>query len=167
MKPVAMGLVLLMFNQIVHAGDICSSEVLKKNGNYVGCKTNVNGHIHISNKKGLTELGCSSFCRSLQGTNSELKSSSFSYEESGDFSSSHRNCNAEKLVDRSGNYIGCRTDVGGHIQTSNNKSLTALGCETFCQEQENLMNDSLPSNMKRISPDRIKPKEHGADSEWQ
>ena len=35
------------------------------NGKYIGCKTEVGDHENFSDPKGLTELGCYSFCRGI------------------------------------------------------------------------------------------------------
>ena len=50
-------------------GDYCLAKKLYNDeGNYRGCKTNVNGHANESDAEGITEAGCESFCDSLDSS---------------------------------------------------------------------------------------------------
>lgn len=80
---------------------------------YIGCVGNVNGHISFSNSVGIPELGCSVFCKKISGP---CKASS-------QFSPAA----SEVAV-----YAGCLTKVDKHMNFSNPKEITKLGCETFC-----------------------------------
>lgn len=44
----------------------CTAEPIYANGRYIGCFTCVNGHGSLSDTKGLTELGCRTYCDDLK-----------------------------------------------------------------------------------------------------
>lgn len=49
-----------------------ANEMKDPSGNYLGCKTVVDGHTNESNAKELTPLGCQTFCSSLRNLEKRL-----------------------------------------------------------------------------------------------
>jgi hypothetical protein len=54
------------------AKESCTAEIIELKGEYVGCKTTVNEHVHQSDPTELTKLGCQTFCRSVTSQQNHL-----------------------------------------------------------------------------------------------
>jgi hypothetical protein len=65
MKSIFLLLILICFK--IQAAENCSVKPIIEDGEYIGCKTEVNGRVkkHLPGIDGLTEEACKSFCVAL------------------------------------------------------------------------------------------------------
>ena len=130
--------------------DTCESKIEEdKTGKYIGCTATVNDHVAKSDEKQITRFGCEIFCTSL--TQNELHPSKIRVEFEDEIAGalSKDQCSAEQIKDNDGFYKGCNTNVNGHVNTSDQKELTSLGCDTFCAGLARFQRQILKMEMEK------------------
>lgn len=145
MKGFTLAFILALFSQAAHSGDSCSSEIQEKDKVYVGCKTNVNGHINVSASDKATQIGCALFCENLAATRSDFNSVSMGFDGDGGFGHD-RECSTEKLTDDTGKYTGCKINISSGVHMYDSKRIIMVDCETFCSKLGMVTKKALPKS---------------------